>query len=524
MLRLVSIFFITLFAFTAAGQNFSAKEVDKVLDLLDKDLDNRDFYISNHQAEIDSIKQRMKGLESSDELLRLQLEVANKYRSFNNDSAYHYYKNGSDMAAMLGNKRILPLFEMGRAVCLPLGGLVDQAIEIYKGIDRSQLNDSSLIEYYSAGRQMYSYITSFYNDYATIHNEYQAMERCYRDSLLSHLEPGTPRYMLNLGEKLLDEGSYVEAKSSLLSSVEGLTSDSNLYARINHKLATIARIDGDTLGVQYYLALSAMADLKGAVLEVMALQELGAEMSSIGDIDRAYRYLSTALSNAVDCSATLRIVQSSSALPLIIEAHQKQEMRWKNHIFLFMTVLAVALVVLTIVLIALRNQMKKQHSLQRRLSEANNVKEIYISQFLRLCSIYIDRLNQFGQIANRKISAGKVEDFFKMIQSGKFVEEQSEQFYKLFDDAFLHIYPNFVDEVNRLLRDKIVLKEGELLNNELRILAFMRLGLDDTNQVALILNYSVNTIYAYRNKIRNKAYDRDNFERNIMRIGEISLT
>ena len=78
--------------------------------------------------------------------------------------------------------------------------------------------------------------------------------------------------------------------------------------------------------------------------------------------------------------------------------------------------------------------------------------------------------------------------------------------------------------MNRLLRDKIVLKEGELLNNELRILAFMRLGLDDTNQVALILNYSVNTIYAYRNKIRNKAYDRDNFERNIMRIGEISLT
>ncbi|MDE7394069.1 MAG: hypothetical protein K2M80_06305, partial [Muribaculaceae bacterium] len=91
----------------------------------------------------------------------------------------------------------------------------------------------------------------------------------------------------------------------------------------------------------------------------------------------------------------------------------------------------------------------------------------------------------------------------------------------LFDDAFLHIYPNFVNQVNDLLRDPIQLKEGELLNNDLRILAFMRLGLDDTNQVAQILNYSVNTIYAYRNKLRNRAYDRDNFEINVMQIPSI---
>lgn len=46
----------------------------------------------------------------------------------------------------------------------------------------------------------------------------------------------------------------------------------------------------------------------------------------------------------------------------------------------------------------------------------------------------------------------------------------------------------------------------------------MRLGIDDAPRVAQILNYSVNTIYAYRNKLRNRAINRDTFEADIMAI------
>lgn len=287
-------------------------------------------------------------------------------------------------------------------------------------------------------------------------------------------------------------------------------------------LATIAREKSNREEETYYLALSAMADIKGAVREVMSLQELGVMMSEDNDIDRAYDYLSTALTNAVECNATMRIVQSSAALPFIQKAHSDQVDAWRYRIYMVIGCIIIILIVLVIALIALRNQMRKQNQLKIKLQGANHVKEIYISQFFRLCSIYIDKLNQFCKIANRKISSGQVDDLYKITKSGKLVEEQSEEFYKLFDDAFLHIYPTFIDDVNALLKEKIVLKEGELLNNDLRILAFMRLGLEDTNQVALILNYSVNTIYAYRNKLRNRAYDRDNFEQNIMAIGAIN--
>ena len=103
------------------------------------------------------------------------------------------------------------------------------------------------------------------------------------------------------------------------------------------------------------------------------------------------------------------------------------------------------------------------------------------------------------------------------------MEEQSREFYDIFDDAFLHIYPSFVESVNSLLLpDKqIELQEGEKLNTDLRILAFIRLGLEDSNRVAQMLNYSVNTIYAYRNRIRNRAINRDTFEEDIMKISSI---
>ena len=162
--------------------------------------------------------------------------------------------------------------------------------------------------------------------------------------------------------------------------------------------------------------------------------------------------------------------------------------------------------------------------LQDKLQKANKTKEVYISQFLSLCSIYMDKLNQFCKIANRKISAGKVEDLYKLTKSGKFVEEQSREFYEVFDNAFLHLYPNFPNQVNALLLpcEQIQLKEGELLNTDLRILAFMRLGIEDSSRIAQVLNYSINTIYAYRNRIKAKAINKETFEADIMKISSVS--
>ena len=171
-------------------------------------------------------------------------------------------------------------------------------------------------------------------------------------------------------------------------------------------------------------------------------------------------------------------------------------------------------------LFLLHREMKRMSALQNKLKAANYAKEVYISRFLELCSIYMDKLNQFCKISTRKIAAGQTDELFRMVKSGKFVEEQSKEFYEVFDNAFLHIYPGFVDEVNALLLpdEKIELKEGEKMNTDLRILAFMRLGIEESAKIAQVLNYSLNTIYAYRNRLKSRAINRETFEADIMKI------
>ena len=61
--------------------------------------------------------------------------------------------------------------------------------------------------------------------------------------------------------------------------------------------------------------------------------------------------------------------------------------------------------------------------------------------------------------------------------------------------------------------EQIILKKDELLNTELRIFALIRLGIEDSSQIAEFLRYSVNTIYNYRAKVKNKARgSREDFE------------
>ena len=81
----------------------------------------------------------------------------------------------------------------------------------------------------------------------------------------------------------------------------------------------------------------------------------------------------------------------------------------------------------------------------------------------------------------------------------------------------------YIEDFNKLLlpEERITIKDPGRLTTELRIFAFLRMGVEDSNKIANFLHYSVNTIYAYRNKVKNKAIDREHFEENIMKIGSI---
>lgn len=154
------------------------------------------------------------------------------------------------------------------------------------------------------------------------------------------------------------------------------------------------------------------------------------------------------------------------------------------------------------------------------LSESK-LKDTYIGNFIGLCSTYSEQYGSLVKLVDRKISSGQSSELLKMLKNGKIAETGSDDFYKTIDSVILDLYPDFIDRVNGLLRseEQISLSsKNRELNPELRIYAFVKLGVTESTKIARILNYSVNTVYTYRNRMRNRAIDRDTFESDIKNI------
>lgn len=513
-MRWIVIFLTALLSLTAYG--IDQAKTSAALDFLDSSLAVRHEIEASRQRYIDSLV----ALQKNDTTRHcLIMEIGEAYTGFDNDSALVYFTCGVN----LGAPENLP-YRWKYASLLPLNGFFETAVNAFDSIDVTEVPDSLLASYYDSGRQMYSYIAAFFRAYPEVAAPYEKKALDMQAKLLTVLPRRSPEYRFNEAEYHFLNGRTDVARVLLEEVMENEGISSKMRARAAHHLSSLAKGDGDIDAYTYYLAVSATADVQSATREVASLQELGTTVYAAGDIDRAYTYLSSALDNAVECGAPLRMIESSRSLPIIERAHTANLAKTRRYLHYVIVAMSVLVLVLIIVLFVLRHEMGKMKALQENLRAANTAKEVYISQFLQLCSIYMDKLNQFCKIATRKLAAGQADELYRMTKSGKFVEEQSREFYEVFDNAFLHIYPNFVGQVNALLREdsQITLAQGEELNTDLRILAFMRLGIEESARIAQILNYSLNTIYSYRNRLKARAINRDTFEDDIMKIDSVN--
>ena len=93
--------------------------------------------------------------------------------------------------------------------------------------------------------------------------------------------------------------------------------------------------------------------------------------------------------------------------------------------------------------------------------------------------------------------------------------QEYDNFYTIFDETFLGIYPDFVQKVNALLREvaRFPVPTTRVLRTELRVLAAIRLGITESGKIASFLKCAPPTVYTYRAKLRNSAIcDKEKFE------------
>jgi len=277
------------------------------------------------------------------------------------------------------------------------------------------------------------------------------------------------------------------------------------------------------------------------------LSSLANILHSEGEIERAYKYIKVVQEDAAFYHARLRFIQVSSVMPIIEESFRIKSEQQKTKIIASLIAISGLAVFLLLSLLFINKQKKKLtiakdnlqqlndklmqlneelRNLNHELSTVNHIKEEYIGQFLNICSVYIDKMDLMRKSVVKNISTGKVTEIQKIFNSNQLIEKEIEEFYQNFDEVFLHIFPNYVEEFNNLLIDneRIELKKGELLNVELRIFALIRLGINDSAKIAKLLRYSVNTIYNYRAKVKNKVKaSRDEFESMILNIGSFEI-
>ena len=161
---------------------------------------------------------------------------------------------------------------------------------------------------------------------------------------------------------------------------------------------------------------------------------------------------------------------------------------------------------------------RQQETAAGELLRANYTKDKYLRHYMQLSTSYIDKLERYRVQLHKTALSHGMERLLRELRSATPIEQEYKSFFSEFDTIFLSIYPDFVERVNALLREPEQLK-SPTLNTEFRLLAVIRLGISGNAEIAQFLHISINTVYTYRNRLRNAARDSaTDFEKQIMEI------
>lgn len=495
---------------------------EKALANLDKTLDRAQTFHDMKHHTIDSL--RKVSSEVADSLHRWQtlLELSSQYRLMNADSAVLIAQQAHHVAPSYLSESQRLHAKLILVQALSTSGFFYATLSRLDSILRRDYPRSDRIEIWKTSRIAYSYAASYAQGLDNYTQTLINQQKAATDSLLKYLpENDTLRRFLYCSD-LVENSNWDHAKLELRKFLKEVPLNDNLHGMAAYQLAQVYKSLGDFDNYVTWLADAANSDVQSNVKEGLAMQELARWLNQQGEYERANRYINVAMNDAISGNVRMRTSAISNIAPLIEETSRK-ELKDSHYSMKIYAVTTTVMLILTGVLaVIFLVHSRRMRANEKTLSSTTRKLETYVGNFIALCSKYSSRLDNMTRLINRKISAGQTEDLLKMINSGKINEQDSADFYPLVDKALLDLFPDFVEKINTLLLPdrQIELKPGELLTPELRIYVFVRLGIDQSTKIAQILHYSVNTVYTYRNRMRNRAIDRDNFDAQVADLGK----
>ena len=531
--------------FFSCHSALAGESLDSLLNVLDKTIKEADTYVQIKENKLHELKKEARKTPPfSVERYNLNNDIYLEYKAYSSDSALHYLNENMLLARQLNDKERELKIQLELSYLLSSIGMYMEAADILNSIDRQTLPSSLLGYYYTCYEHVYFEAGAAQPRYKMFASRYVKLSHAYRDSMQITLDPSSATYLWLRETQLREAGKYDEALEFSDRRLAESSFGTPQYALVAYQRFRLFESMGKKDEHLYYLVLSAISDVRSAIKEQSSLMVLAQELNSKGDLKRAYDYINFSWEISQFYKTRLRSWMNITPLSMINGNYQDIIKQQNRELLIYITCVALLALLLVIALIYIYRQMKalsiakkglqevnerlfslneeleevNRHlrSTNLELSESNLIKEAYIARFFKLCSVYVDRLQAYRKLVNKKLQRGQVAELLKMTHlSNDIVTVEVQELYANFDSAFLHLFPNFVESLNALLLpdEQIVLKPDELLNTELRIFALIRLGIKDSSQIAELLHYSVNTIYNYRSRVKTKArVSRDDFE------------
>ena len=556
------IIFLLLLVSGGAYASIRYEKIDSLIKVRDNIIDSKREYIKELE--------NMVGQSQSDEVkLEVMDIIFNEYCNISFDSALWYADKIYKYADEKDNIEYKNSSILNRALLYVHKGDYEKADKLIEKTDPQNLSRENLQLYRSLVFMTELYSHENPNDLTKDHhsaiNSKHRADSIIEMKILSD-EKNSTEFFLDKARKISLNGNNPDSAIYYFTRfIEKTPVNSVPYASVAYSIAQAYKQTGNKDLYREWLTNAAISELQVPSVKNAALRELAMMIfeEDPKNSERAIRYLTTAIENSLYHDDKMEMKEIAETVPSVLSGYSKLTKDLKNNMNIILIAVAPILIILILLSINIRKQNIQVQSGEEKINrqtkyiislksqleiKEKNLNLMYeelketqqeLQKSNRDCKysaqlwldIFASHLNKKKDNQNRPIPFKKFqkEDKQKNADASSSISNDTEEiriFLSRFDNAILGLYPDFVKQINALLKpeNQIMTKTPENLNTELRICALIRLGIKESSEIANLLLASVQTIYNNRTKIRNKALDKDRFEDLLQKIDSMPKT
>ncbi len=532
--------FLLVLLMHCASASVPQARVDSIMGVLKNELAHRKDYDDKKELRIKQLKEKLNATSPGNYNAQYDLcrQLYEEYKVYQFDSAYVYTQKLLRLALITTDLSKVYDTKIKLAFILLSSGMFKETFECLNQINSKILSNTSRLEYYSTKSRAYSDLAEYNGDKAyAVFDQSEAIK--YIDSAIALAPPSSFDRLYYIGNKQIVAGRLQNPSSEYLDLLLHYKLSEHHRAMVATGLSSFYTSPYQESDRMFLMAEGAINDIRSSTKETTAIFKLGWELYLKGNIVDAYTFINQAMDDAQFYGARLRKVKIGAVLPIVAAQRNILTEKEKDRFLAYFVSITVVAIIISSILFIVFYQFRRLKTKEKiieeknillekingKLSEDTHIKEEYIGYFFNVISGYILKLEKLKRSVERKITTKKYDDVLLSVNEINIKKERETLFYT-FDHVFLKIFPNFIASFNSMLReeDQIWPRDHEVLNTDLRIFALMRLGINDNETIANILEYSVNTIYVYKMRIKAKALvPGDQFDHRIMDIKAVDI-